>query len=693
MRHLTTFMSAALLAAAVWAQDITTPSVSAGNTGDDTTVSIHFASASAELDADGRTALMRLCGTVGDRDLWNITLTGHTDDVGDAAYNVALSHRRADAVRQAMRELCPAFAEGEITWQGEARPIADNAAEHGRALNRRVDVAIALEPPDALASPEPVPLRFSGLQPLMPAVDKRPELFTANASATIDLRTAEGWSVHIPAGAMVDAEGRPVQGDVRISCRGFFTATEAIASGIPMYIGHGDAAGHMETAGMYEVLAAQNERPVRLRAGERITIQRPMSNVALEGFNNYMLDEATGQWREEGPVMTATVLQNAAPVVDGGVRTSWMLYQMAMGGIRPKVDTLDFAERQAAPGYCLTASCTPLPDEKGQRKGRVFSMDARAEVQNISLRMSHRAAGGRIGFHIMIDRSWLHPEWAVFGEEKVWTYAGELTRAEFVDSLARHRCFQDIILEAKAGDEQGVIRLKGQGKWLELPVDLRGHLRTAVDAKIWARTLDVFDRRLEAKERRFNQHHTSLVSADKRRLERLKQKAYADVRPMMTPEERTLSLPDWNAYALAKCNEYWERILGESNGAMAITASFQMSGFGIYNCDRILQQEAVMASAVAVLDEDGKAFPWHTAYGLLKGNNAVITYWGNGTGKQDTMRLSRDMTSLVFVGPDNELLVIKHPARQFTGNKKAELIGARTPQPATKAALDALVMR
>ncbi len=695
MRTLTTFMSAVLLAAAIWAQDNTERSVNAGNTGNNTTVSIHFASASAELDDDARKTLERLCDKVGDRDPWSISLSGHTDDVGESTYNIALSHRRADAVRAAMRDVCPALADAEITWQGEAKPVADNSAEPGRAKNRRVDVAVAFDPPDAFTEKGAQPLAFARITPVMPAVDKRPETFTANASAAIDLRTAEGWSVHIPAGAILDAAGRPVQGDVEISCRGFFTPAEAIASGIPMYVGHGDAAGHMETAGMYEVLAAQNNAPLQLRAGERITIQRPMTNVALEGYNNYMLDGTTGQWREEGSVMTASVFQPVAPAIEDGPLTSWMVYQNTMAQIRPKVDTLDFTERQEARGYCLTATCTPLPDEKGQRKGRVFSLDHSAQIPNISLRMDHRGAAGRsrIGFHVRVDRSWLHPEWAVFGEEKVWVYSGELTRAAFVDSMARHRSFQDIILEAKAGEEHGVIRLKSQGKWTEVPVDLRSYMHTVVDAKMWERTLEVFDHRLEAKQRRFNQHHATQVTADKRRLDRLKQKAYVDVRPLMTAEERAMSLPDWNAYALAKCNEYWTRILGERKDAMVITASFQMSGFGIYNCDRILPREAVMASTVAVVDEEQQAFPWHTAYGVLENSNAVITYWGNGTGKQDDMRLSRDMTSVVFVGPGNELLVIKNPARHLTGPNRSVLKGVRTPQPTTKAALDALVMR
>ncbi|MBK1716234.1 OmpA family protein [Thiocystis violacea] len=69
-----------------------------------------------------------------------ILLRGHTDSSGKAASNLALSERRALAVRESLIALgVPAsriLAEGA----GESAPIADNATDQGRRLNRRVEI-------------------------------------------------------------------------------------------------------------------------------------------------------------------------------------------------------------------------------------------------------------------------------------------------------------------------------------------------------------------------------------------------------------------------------------------------------------------------------------------------------------------------------------------------------------------------
>ena len=64
------------------------------------------------------------------------TVEGYTDSRGSNAYNVRLSQRRADAVREAL----PARFAARAVGRGEAAPVATNATAHGRALNRRVEI-------------------------------------------------------------------------------------------------------------------------------------------------------------------------------------------------------------------------------------------------------------------------------------------------------------------------------------------------------------------------------------------------------------------------------------------------------------------------------------------------------------------------------------------------------------------------
>ena len=71
------------------------------------------------------------------------TVEGHTDSVGPDAYNQKLSQRRADAVKSVLVNKY-GVGSGRVSsvGYGETRPIADNATEAGRALNRRVEAQV-----------------------------------------------------------------------------------------------------------------------------------------------------------------------------------------------------------------------------------------------------------------------------------------------------------------------------------------------------------------------------------------------------------------------------------------------------------------------------------------------------------------------------------------------------------------------
>ena len=71
------------------------------------------------------------------------TVEGHTDAVGSDAYNQQLSERRANAVREVLVNEYGVESErvGAVGY-GEARPVADNASNEGRAINRRVEAEV-----------------------------------------------------------------------------------------------------------------------------------------------------------------------------------------------------------------------------------------------------------------------------------------------------------------------------------------------------------------------------------------------------------------------------------------------------------------------------------------------------------------------------------------------------------------------
>ncbi|MCD6531536.1 OmpA family protein [bacterium] len=74
---------------------------------------------------------------------WKLEIAGYTDSIGTEEYNLDLSQRRANAVRQYILEHFDIYARNLIAkGYGEANPVADNGTTEGRAKNRRVEFRI-----------------------------------------------------------------------------------------------------------------------------------------------------------------------------------------------------------------------------------------------------------------------------------------------------------------------------------------------------------------------------------------------------------------------------------------------------------------------------------------------------------------------------------------------------------------------
>lgn len=72
-----------------------------------------------------------------------LTLEGHTDTYGDAAYNLELSKRRAAAVAEVMINHGMQRKNIVVRGMGGSKPIADNSTLAGRSENRRVTIIVA----------------------------------------------------------------------------------------------------------------------------------------------------------------------------------------------------------------------------------------------------------------------------------------------------------------------------------------------------------------------------------------------------------------------------------------------------------------------------------------------------------------------------------------------------------------------
>jgi len=75
-----------------------------------------------------------------------VVLEGHTDADGSEAYNQTLSEKRARSVENYLRGKNLNIASLSSTGYGEARPVASNETQEGKAMNRRVEINISVDP-------------------------------------------------------------------------------------------------------------------------------------------------------------------------------------------------------------------------------------------------------------------------------------------------------------------------------------------------------------------------------------------------------------------------------------------------------------------------------------------------------------------------------------------------------------------
>jgi outer membrane protein OmpA-like peptidoglycan-associated protein len=105
-----------------------------------TVAAAHFDFDKSNIKPAGRVALDKAVTTLKEHPEVNVVVKGYTDAIGTDAYNLRLSERRADAVKNYLVE--QGISSSRITTRGygKADPVASNATEEGRARNRRAEV-------------------------------------------------------------------------------------------------------------------------------------------------------------------------------------------------------------------------------------------------------------------------------------------------------------------------------------------------------------------------------------------------------------------------------------------------------------------------------------------------------------------------------------------------------------------------
>lgn len=101
-----------------------------------------FDTDSNSLDAQSQSTTDRLGRELGILQVDLVRVEGHTDNVGSAAYNQALSLRRAQAVADALAQAGLHGAKIEVRGLGMTHPVSGNSTPEMRQQNRRVSIIV-----------------------------------------------------------------------------------------------------------------------------------------------------------------------------------------------------------------------------------------------------------------------------------------------------------------------------------------------------------------------------------------------------------------------------------------------------------------------------------------------------------------------------------------------------------------------
>ncbi|WP_315584304.1 OmpA family protein [Actinomyces viscosus] len=105
---------------------------------------VTFASDSADLTPAAEAQLQTVAGQLSQYPGGgSLTIVGHTDDVQDDAYNLALSEKRANAVKTRLEQITSLDKwQPSVSGKGESEPLIADTTPEARAANRRVEITL-----------------------------------------------------------------------------------------------------------------------------------------------------------------------------------------------------------------------------------------------------------------------------------------------------------------------------------------------------------------------------------------------------------------------------------------------------------------------------------------------------------------------------------------------------------------------
>lgn len=187
-----------------------------------------------------------------------IRLVGHTDSDGSDAYNVQLSRRRVEEVRDYLLKLGYSRDQIVMDFKGENVPVGDNATDEGKAQNRRVTIEWEFD-------------EQGDIRDLYKLLEQEEQEFCFDPKKDAILTLSQGTIIMIPAGTYITSCSKCVT----LRTKEIYKQSDMIMENLST-----TSNGRLlETGGMiYTEVEDCNGNRLDIRPGKRMSILLPTEN-------------------------------------------------------------------------------------------------------------------------------------------------------------------------------------------------------------------------------------------------------------------------------------------------------------------------------------------------------------------------------------------------------------------------------
>ncbi len=134
------------------------------------------------------------------------------------------------------------------------------------------------------------------INPPLPELNAKSDNFLVDNTKDTTIVYKTGSIIHVPANVFRGKDGKEPKGKVKVCYREFHDQVDFIFSGIPMDYDSAGIKRPFESAGMFEVLAYENDStPLVLKDGKTLSVNLLSHNDKNE-FNVYYLDTVAKRW-------------------------------------------------------------------------------------------------------------------------------------------------------------------------------------------------------------------------------------------------------------------------------------------------------------------------------------------------------------------------------------------------------------